>query len=469
MHSEQLEQQLAAYAGFLDEVSRERVPDLTPTTTEIEGDVTVVELMTRDGDEDVAGGGSPSGRWSSRAPWLVAVAAAVALLAALAVLLPGGEDGSLETIEPPEQEVEPTLEEVEPIPESVAVDPPLTLGERLQEATSLESTELLSDIYSPGVSVSVDGVDLDEVGFDPFQFMTDMSMAELLDVRFTDCVDGPVADAATMECSWSLDFTLLDGTVPTQRGAATLAIVDEEVTNVDMATDNLDEVVSGLALYRGWVDATSGDADQLFTPLGTLSIHPLLAERHAVASTDFLAATDVAADPANVGGVVMAAMRAADDATNRRIYSPLVTWTENPGGTLGASETLAVFAGPVFAELALFEIDSCAGQTDLTYLCRFDVSYPLVPALEGVLGDMKIVVGPDGLVEAIELDLEDPAWTEHTRALLDYQEWLTAEFSATDPGIVGRMFWQPTHMAGTVESVELHREHGPSWSLTYPE
>ena len=466
MHNEQLQEQLAAYAGFLDEVSRERVPDFRPMSIEIEGDVTVVELMTRGSDEEVGGRGSPNGRWSSRTPWLVAVAAAVALLAALAFLIPGGQDGSLETIEPPEQEVEPTPVEVEPVPESVAVDPPLTLGERLQEATSLESTELLADIYSPGVSVSVDGVDLDGTGIDPFEFVTDMSMAELLDVRYTDCVGDA---ASTIECNWSLDFTLLDGTVPTQRGTATLETVDEEITSVDMRTDNLDEVVSGLALYRGWVDATFGDADQLFTPVGTLAIHPLLAELHAAASTGFLAATDVAADPANVGAVVMAAMRASDDATNGRIYSPLVTWTENPGGTLGSDETLAVFAGPVFAELALFEIHTCARQSGATFLCRFDVSYPLVPALEGVLGEMEITVAPDGLVEAIELDLEDPAWTEHTQALLDYQEWLTAEFSATDPDIVDRMFWQPTHMAGTAESVELHREHGPNWSLTYLE
>lgn len=461
MRDEQLRNQLALYADYLDEVSMARTPDHTSEQAKTEGEVIVVMLDEKATQKTDAGGQAHGG--GARAGWLLAVAAAVMLVAGLAFLLSRGEDGSLDTTEEPDVELSPDIPEDDGGVEESAEDSIRTVGERLEEATALESNELLSGIYSPEVQVRVDGFDFETgAGFD---FVTDTSMAGLIDTRFNDCVESEAGAGVTaVDCDWSLDFSLLEGTAPAQVGMVVMDVADGKVTRLELVSENIGEVASGLSLYRGWVESFYESDNALFTPIGTLALGPTVVQDHEEAAAAFLADTDVAADLANVGSLLTATLRAGDLPTTREVFTESALWTE-PEFSLVGDELFGLLLGAdIFVEVALWQIEDCTSDGgELT--CPFVIDYSLIPGLANQLGEVSI--GMDGeRVSSFAVNFSEPSRSEHLDSIESYRTWIQENYESEIPGVTAEMFFTPTLLASTEQAVEYHTTLGQEWSET---
>lgn len=466
MRDEQLEQQLAAYAGFLDEMSKDRLPDLTQQPNEIEGDFAVVDLLTRTDEE--MGSSEPNGR-GGRTPWLVAIAAGLMLIATLAFLVPNDEEGGLRTTDDPDgtDVPESSVERapIEPAPADVAEVEPGTpsMSSLIEEATSLESTDLLSALYAPDVAVTVDGFEF-ETG-DGFNFATDTGMSELLDTRYVNCAEAEAGALTTMSCDWTVDFTLLAGTVSAQEGNATMTVEDGAITTMMMETTNLEHVVSELSLYRAWVDLGPVPVDDLFTPLGTLWISTFHAAGHKAAAADFIEATDVAADPTNIANVLMAALRSGDTETIQRVFAPLGVWTE-PSFEIVGAQLVGALGGDLALgpDLATFDFSECA-QSEDAVTCDLALTYANIPGLGNTPGVAEITTAA-GNITSVSIVFDEAGRSEYLAQLRAYKEWAGAELALFDPDIVATMFYNDEIINPTPESFALHAKHGPTWSAT---
>ncbi|MDW3179759.1 MAG: hypothetical protein R8J94_20380 [Acidimicrobiia bacterium] len=458
MRKEQLDQQLATYAGFLDEVSRNRLPDLTLNPSEIEGEVTVVELMTNKPGLDESNQEESRG-FGGKVPWMVAIAAAFILIATVAFLVPRGDEGSLRTTEIPDSGELPDPSQiplpVEPTPGEGAEL--VSVAALLEEATALESSDLLREIYSPDVAVTVDGFEFETPG--GFEFATDTAMSELVDARLVNCTETASGGVETMACDWSLDFTLLAGTVPAQQGTATMTMREGVITSLDMVSSNFDQVVSDLSLYRGWVEAGSESADELFTEFGTLLLRDEIADRHRVAAADFLEATDLASDPTKIGNVLMAALRAGDLATVEDLFGPTSTWTE-PLFTLTGVEIYGALGGEAALgrDLANFDISDCTAS-DPVVSCDLLLTYPSIPGFGDTAGNLEIAA-EGSEITAVTIAFNEPDYSELGARVLEYRDYI----SSIQPALLAPMFINEQLLHLNPQSLALHDQYGPEWS-----
>lgn len=166
----ELEQQLAAYTGFLEERSLARAADHTTPTEQEQGDVIVVDLMERRETEDETTESSSSDGWATRrTPIIFLAAAALVLLVAVVALLNTGDEGANDVVTDPDADAEVVENDPEPEPEPapapeaevVATGPgpiedPAQVGQLLQTAITIGTPDL-ETLYAADVQLSIDG------------------------------------------------------------------------------------------------------------------------------------------------------------------------------------------------------------------------------------------------------------------------------------------------------------------------
>lgn len=319
----ELERQLAAYTGFLEERSLARAADHTTPTEQEQGDVIVVDLMERRETEDEATESSSGGWANRRTPIIFLAAAALVLIVAVVALVNTGDEGANDVVTTPDGELVVTEDEPAPEPEPDAavaaldigpIDDPARVGSLLQAAITIGAPDLAA-LYAPDVQLSIDG-SLPVGAFD--ELVSTSTWAEdYVTPAYQDCTVGD-DERVTCPVIWRFDGTDLD-LVEEQ----IFTIVDGRIAVQANTRFGQADVAAGLEAYRFLRGVEGSVPAGAFAADGSIGLDAASADAHRGFLAGFFSA-----DPGE--RLAVALTRLWQDGTladKERIVDPAVTGT----------------------------------------------------------------------------------------------------------------------------------------------
>ncbi|MEO0492714.1 MAG: hypothetical protein AAF081_04780 [Actinomycetota bacterium] len=440
----ELEQQLAAYTGFLEERSLARAADHTTPTEQEQGDVIVVDLMERRETEDEAN--EPAARRAGwRTPIAFLAAAALALVVAVVALLNTGDEGANDVVTTPdgdpavveEAPTEPDATVDAETPLAGAIGEPTEVGVLLQSAITTGDPALVS-LYADSVRLSVDGA----VAAGAFESLTtaDVWTAGYATPAYEECIVGP-DERVTCPVIWRFDGTDLD-------------LVEDQVFTIEdgriVAQENTRfgtvDLADGLSAYRFWL-AVQG-ATSTFSADGAIGLDTGFADAHRADLQTFFA------DPGGQLASALTQLWQNGTLTDKeRIVDPAVTGTVD--GFDFTENAYWLLTNVDSRDLIPPTFESCTVNGP-TLSCTVSSSFAAFGSDAGGVSEIGWVLADDRIVELTQVN---PNSDEVTAGYADYRAWV----QATHPDEFSGLFLEGGLLTPFPDAMARHAQLAPEY------